>query len=248
VLGRPSSLLGSLQNLDRRVAASAQRRVDPFDTVTNKSVYLKNSRLRTIEAPAPDGATTERPARSALTPRLFWSTSAFILLSQHSRPPRFIRSRSDRAPQARSQIRATLSASFRPAGSASAASPTSAAQTCRSEKACTAARHAAAAAPAESSGSHHRAPGTNLPTVTASRSTPHSARLALWHRRHVDRFCNHRKHLDRRGECCGDSIALHLFSPVVYCSDRTRWLRRERLAVLRKSRRRLDARYTETTI
>ena len=30
-LGRPSSLLGSLQSLDRRVAASAQRRVDPFD-------------------------------------------------------------------------------------------------------------------------------------------------------------------------------------------------------------------------
>src|SRR6516164_559443 len=55
------------------LATSASR-----TTVTNKRVYLKNNRLRTIEAPTPEGGTPERSVISALSPPLFWSTSAFI--------------------------------------------------------------------------------------------------------------------------------------------------------------------------
>jgi hypothetical protein len=41
-LADPSSLLGSLQSLDRRVAASAQRRVGPFDhEVMNLDLLLE---------------------------------------------------------------------------------------------------------------------------------------------------------------------------------------------------------------
>jgi hypothetical protein len=41
-LADPSSPLGSLQSLDRRVAASAQRRVDPFDhEVMNLDLLLE---------------------------------------------------------------------------------------------------------------------------------------------------------------------------------------------------------------
>jgi hypothetical protein len=39
---------------------------------------LKNNRLRMIEAPTPEGAVLERSDKSALSPPLFSSTSAFM--------------------------------------------------------------------------------------------------------------------------------------------------------------------------
>jgi len=68
----------------------------------------------------------------------------------------------------------------------------------------------------------------------------------------VDRFCDRRKHAGRLLRRLRDwrdahaSGALYLSSQVVCRFDRTRRLRRERLAVLRKGWRRLDERqYTE---
>jgi hypothetical protein len=59
----------------------------------------------------------------------------------------------------------------------------------------------------------------------------------------LDRFCDRRKHPDRYNSGRDLSAgALHVSSQVVCCCDRTRRLRRERLAILREGRRRLDER------